>query len=85
MTKVVQFPVNPPAKLGHRKARRRKKPNLEDFGQLNLFDQVPDNTPVLMLPKSESFFEEALLLDEKGDPGIPIFVSLRLLLILFDD
>ena len=67
MTKVVQFPVSPPAKLGHRKARRRKKPNLEDLGQLNLFDQVPDNTPVLTLPKSNSFFEEALMLDEQGD------------------
>lgn len=67
MTKVVQFPVSPPAKLGHRKARRRKKPNLEDLGQLNLFDQVPDTTPVLTLPKSNSFFEEALLLDEQGD------------------
>ena len=67
MTKVVQFPVSPPAKLGHRKARRRKKPNLEDLGQLNLFDQVPDNTPVLTLPKSNSFFEEAVMLDEQGD------------------
>jgi len=67
MTKVVQFPVNPPAKLGHRKARKRRKPNLEDFGQLNLFDQLPDTTPVLSLPKSDSFFEEALVLDERGD------------------
>ncbi len=68
MARVIQFPVNPPAKLGPRKARRKsRKPNLEDFGQLNLFDQHEDNTPVLTLPKSDSFFEEALSLDECGN------------------
>lgn len=68
MARVVQFPVSPPAKLGHKKARRKRKPNLEDFGQLNLFDQSEDSTPVLSLPKSDSFFEEALCLDEQGKP-----------------
>lgn len=67
MTKVVQFPVSPPAKLGHRKVQRRKKPNLEDFGQLNLFSQSDDNTKIIALPISDSFFEEALLLDEQAD------------------
>lgn len=66
MTKVVQFPVSPPAKLGPKKARRRKKPNLEDFGQLNMFDQLPDNTPMVSMPQADSFFEEALQLDEAG-------------------
>lgn len=64
MTKVVQFPVSPPQKLGPKKARRRK-PNLEDYGQLNMFDQLPD-APVVSLPKAGSFFEEALRLDELG-------------------
>jgi len=66
MARVVQFPVNPPPKLGPKKARRRRK-NLEDFGQLNLFDQE-DRTPVLYLPKAGSFFEEALTLDESRNP-----------------
>ena len=66
MARVVQFPVNPPAKLGPKKARRKRK-NLEDFGQLNLFDHAEDKTPVLSLPKAGSFFEEALSLDESGD------------------
>ncbi|MEM0942098.1 MAG: tetratricopeptide repeat protein [Bacteroidota bacterium] len=66
MARVIPFPVNPPAKLGHKKVRRRKKPNLEDFGQLNLFDQMEDNTPVVALPKSDSFFDEALAMDEQG-------------------
>lgn len=68
MARVVQFPVNPPAKLGPKKANRKKKPNLEDYGQMNLFDQLDDQTPVLSLPKSNSFFEEALQLDEQGNP-----------------
>jgi tetratricopeptide (TPR) repeat protein len=68
MTKVVQFPVNPPEKLGPKKVRRRRKPNPEDYGQLNMFDQLPDNTPVVSLPKAGSFFEEALQLDEDGRP-----------------
>jgi len=67
MTKVVQFPVSAPQKLGPRKARRRKRPNLEDYGQLNMFDQLPD-TPIVSLPKAGSFFEEALSMDEAGNP-----------------
>jgi len=65
VTKVVQFPINPPAKLGPKKARRKR--NLEDYGQLNIFDSLPDNTPVRTLPQNNSFFEEAVLLDEKND------------------
>ncbi len=67
MTKVVQFPVSPPAKLGHRKVKRRRRLNLEDFGQLNLFSQSND-AKVVNLPTADSFFEEALLLDEKNSP-----------------
>ncbi|MEQ9468088.1 MAG: tetratricopeptide repeat protein [Ekhidna sp.] len=66
MTKVVQFPVSPPQKLGPKKARRRRRPNLEDFGQLNMFDELSD-TPVVSLPKAGSFFEEAIRLDELGE------------------
>lgn len=68
MARVIQFPVNPPAKLGHQKVRKRRKPNLEDFGQMNLFDSVPDNTPVFNMPQANSFFEEALTVDEQGKP-----------------
>jgi tetratricopeptide (TPR) repeat protein len=63
MTKVVQFPINPPAKLGHRKAKKRAK-RLEDFGQLNLFDKPKDQARIISLPKNNSFFEEAVFLDE---------------------
>jgi tetratricopeptide (TPR) repeat protein len=67
MARVVQFPVSTPEKLGHRKVRKRKKPNLEEFGQMNLFDALPDTTPVFSMPKAGSYFEEALSLDEQGE------------------
>lgn len=78
MAKVVQFPVNPPAKLGHKKVRRRSKPNLEDFGQLNLFSQTGDTTKVVSLPTADSFFEEALTLDEQGSPEAEKFYLLAI-------
>lgn len=69
MAKVIKFPVSPPEKLGPKKVKRRKrKPNLEDFGQLNLFDQPENEAKVINLPKSNGFFEEALILDEEGHP-----------------
>ena len=78
MTKVVQFPVNTPQKLGPRKARKRRKPNLEDYGQLNIFDQLEDQTPVVSLPQAGSFFEEALELDEAGNPEAEKFYLLAI-------
>lgn len=68
MARIVQFPISPPAKLGHKKARKRRKKSLEDYGQLNIFDSAPDTTPVFLLPKNQSFFEEAIALDEQGNP-----------------
>ncbi|MEP5613589.1 MAG: tetratricopeptide repeat protein [Cyclobacteriaceae bacterium] len=78
MAKVVQFPVNPPAKLGHRKVRKRRRPNLEDFGQLNLFSQSDDAVKVVALPTSDSFFEEALVLDEQGSEDAEKFYLLAI-------
>ncbi len=64
MAKVVKFPVSPPAKLGHHKAKKRRKKDPEDFGQLNLFKQV--GTATVRSIEGESFFDEALKLDEAG-------------------
>lgn len=67
MARVVRFPVSPPEKLGHQKVKRkRKKTNLEDFGQLNLFDSQSKEAKVFQLP-SNSFFEEALIKDDQHD------------------
>lgn len=68
MARVVKFPVTPPQKMGPKKVRkRRRKPDPEDFGQLNLFNQPGKEARIINLPQSESLFEEALKLDEQGD------------------
>ncbi len=66
MAKVVQFPVAPPAKLGPQKARRKRKPNLEDFGQLNLFNQSSEGK-VRQL-QDDNYFELAMKMDEADNP-----------------
>lgn len=68
MSKIVKFPVHQPPKLGPKKARRRRKPNLEDYGQLNLFEQAFKEVKIINLPQHSDFFEEALRLDEMDDP-----------------
>lgn len=78
MARVIQFPVTPPAKLGNKRVRRRKKPNLEDYGQLNIFDQLEDKTPVFALHGSHTFFEKALSLDEEGDAEAEKFYLLAI-------
>ncbi len=60
MGKVVRFPVAPPEKKGARKVRKRK-PDLEDLGQLNLFDQSK-----IIAFDDKTYFEQALAMDEQG-------------------
>lgn len=67
MAKIIQFPVVSPAKLGPRKVRKSKRKDPEDFGQLNLFSQIIPDQRVRSINNGESFFEAALILDEKGD------------------
>ncbi|MFY0686080.1 MAG: tetratricopeptide repeat protein [Cyclobacteriaceae bacterium] len=63
MAKIIKFPISPPEKKGLKKVRKPRKPDLEEFGQLNLFDQ----SKVISIPETGSFFEEALVMDENGD------------------
>ncbi len=65
MGKVIKLSINAPEKFGHKKVRRRKRINLEDYGQLNLFNQ--DDAKVVPMPAKRSFFEEAISLDEDGN------------------
>lgn len=63
MAKVVQFPNSNPEKFGFRPVRKKKETPPDKAGQLNLFAggklvKLSNLTP----------FEEALLLDENGDP-----------------
>lgn len=74
MAKIIKFPVQAPRKLGNRKVRKKRRPDLEDFGQLNLFDQGK----VIDLPGDKSFFEEALLRDERQDPDAEKYYKLAI-------
>ena len=64
MGKVLQFKVQPPSKLGFEKVRARKKGAGPRQSQLSLFHP---GGQILKLPSNVSPFEEALLLDERGD------------------
>lgn len=63
MAKVVKLPVQPPEKFGFRPVRKRKDPPPPKAGQLNLFV----GGKVVKFHQLGTF-EEALLLDEQGDP-----------------
>ena len=67
MAQVIQLDTSGYSKLGYKKAKRRKSRELEEAGQLNLFEQTETN--VIRLPTRFTPFEEALWLDEKGDAG----------------
>lgn len=67
MAKVIKFPVKPPEKLGLKKARKRRRPDPEDLGQLNLFNQIVAEPRVRRLGDQGGFFEQALEQDELGD------------------
>lgn len=67
MAKVIKFTNNTPLKFGHQKVKKKKrKIDLEEYGQLNLFE-APEETRVIKMGQQQSAFEEALLLDENED------------------
>lgn len=68
MARIVKFPVAPPEKLGPKKVKRRKgRKDPEELGQLNLFTHPEREGRIINFPQSDSFFEEALMLDDIGD------------------
>ena len=66
MGRVVQFPKVAGSQFGFKKARRKKRANLEDYGQLNLFNQ-PAEARIISLTEEGNPFETALMLEEQGD------------------
>lgn len=58
MAKVIKFPVVSAGKFGLRRVRRRKK-NLEEYGQLNLFAKS-DDAKIIDIGQLTGFFETAL-------------------------
>jgi len=67
MARVVKFPVQQNQKKGYKRVRKRKKVNLEDYGQLNIFKTQPSEAKVIKMTSHSSDFEFALSLDENGD------------------
>lgn len=65
MGKVLQFSPKPPAKFDFERVKKRRKDAPLQKAQLNLFST--SGAQVLRLPTDISPFEEALLLDERGD------------------
>lgn len=66
MGRIIPFPERPDHRHGYKKARRRKRVDLEEYGQLNLFKQSPE-ARVISLTEEANPFESALLLEEEGD------------------
>jgi len=67
MTKVIKFNNQTPLKFGHQKVKRKKKKvDLEELGQLNLFEAAQE-ARIIKMGDGQSPFEEALLLDENED------------------
>jgi tetratricopeptide (TPR) repeat protein len=62
MAKILKFPIPTPEKFGPQRVRKRKDTSVEKHGQLNLFS----GGKVIRLNKL-SDFEEALIIDDKGD------------------
>jgi tetratricopeptide (TPR) repeat protein len=68
MAKILKLPVPPPAKLGFERVKKRRKKDADDPSQLNLFaGPAPHGARVVSLPSRLGPFEEALMLDERGD------------------
>jgi tetratricopeptide (TPR) repeat protein len=65
MGRVLQFSPKPPEKFGLERVKRKKKDIPEKRGQLNLFSS--GSAQVLKLATNISPFEQALMLDERGD------------------
>lgn len=65
MGKVLQFSPKPPAKFDFERVKKRKQDIPTQRDQLSLFSS--SGAQVLRLPSDISPFEEALLLDERGD------------------
>lgn len=64
MAKIIKFPVAYASKIGYKKVKKRRKVNLEDYGQLNMFTTTPSEARVVDMQSHESPFEQALFLDE---------------------
>lgn len=68
MANIIEFPIQK-VQFGLKRARKSPKIQLRHSNQLDLFSQRSPETNIFVMPSSLSPFEEALMLDEKGDPN----------------
>ena len=67
MANILEFTI-PKPQSGLKRVRKKRKVTLKHTDQLDLFSQKSHGTNIFIMPSSLSPFEEALMLDEKGDP-----------------
>ena len=67
MTRIVKFPISSSSKIGFKKARRRRKIDLEAYGQLNLFSSQVKEAKIISISARENLFEKATKWDEEGN------------------
>jgi tetratricopeptide (TPR) repeat protein len=70
MGQILKFPVQA-AKFGYKRVRKRAR--AEDPNQLHLF--APTTAQILNLTPETGWFEQALMLDERGDPTAAEFYA----------
>jgi tetratricopeptide (TPR) repeat protein len=67
---VIRFPTESLPKFGLQRVKKRRESKAEQHGQLNLFtDRSGSAGDVVKLPTHIGPFDEALLLDERGEDG----------------
>jgi tetratricopeptide (TPR) repeat protein len=67
MANIIEFPVQKP-QSGLKRVRKKRDIQLGYINQLDLFKEGGPQTNIYVLPSDLTPFEEALILDEKGDP-----------------
>jgi tetratricopeptide (TPR) repeat protein len=67
MANILEFTI-PKPQSGLKRVSKKPKVTLKHTDQLDLFSSKSHGTNIFIMPSSLSPFEEALMLDEKGDP-----------------
>ena len=68
MANIFEFQAQKP-KSGLRRAHKTTKVELKRTNQMDLFSQKSPETNIFIMPSSLTPFEEAIMLDDKGDAG----------------
>lgn len=67
MANIIEFTI-PKPQSGLKRVSKKPKVTLKHSDQLDLFSNKKHGTNIYIMPSSLSPFEEALMLDERGDP-----------------